>query len=150
MYLNNSKTPHLFGDITLPTLDKEKGSNRADFYCADVLGGKKFAQNFAGYPRSDVAQINAQSDLSVAKAMIERLTDYSSDTNPTKGLSDTEIMMAHRSKYTQSASETIRYVENQLSRRDAKLEQIRLDKIKAAELSMAPAVKSDAEIVDNV
>ena len=40
-----------------PKLEKDN-SNIRDFYCADVVGDRRFAQNYGGYPRSDIAEIN--------------------------------------------------------------------------------------------
>ena len=37
--------------VEVPTLAAD-GSNAYDFFCADVIGGKKFAVNHGGYPRS--------------------------------------------------------------------------------------------------
>ena len=34
---------------------KKDGSNSHDFFCADVVGARKFVQNHGGYPRSEPA-----------------------------------------------------------------------------------------------
>ena len=42
---------------------KKDNSNLNCFYCSDVIGSKRFVINFGGYPRSEIAQINAAADL---------------------------------------------------------------------------------------
>lgn len=132
--------------IKLPELAAD-GSNKSDFWCADVLGNKKFAQNYGGYPRSDVALINEQNDLAVAQRMLNDMQDFRTDVNPDAGRSDIELILSQRSRYCQSAAESIRYIESELARRDA---------VRRAESQKAPSEnsvdfkKSDSEIVDNV
>lgn len=93
------------------------GSNKCDFYIPDVIGNRRFAQNYGGYPRSDIALINEQTDIAVAKGLLESLNDYSQpDVN--QGRSDAEMLLSLRSKYCQTASEQIRYFENEISKRD--------------------------------
>ena len=55
---------------------KEDGSNAKDFFVADVVGNKKFAQNFGGYPRSEIAEINECTNIEVQKNLLNALTDY--------------------------------------------------------------------------
>lgn len=107
-------------ELELPKLAKD-GSNKGDFYATETLVSKKFAQNFGGYPRSDIAIINEQNNMAVARAMIESLTDYSSVGNSNEGKSDAEIMLSVQSKYMQSPSEFLPYIENEISKRDAVL-----------------------------
>lgn len=102
-------------ELSLPVLKKD-GSNRNDFYLPDVLGSKKFAQNYGGYPRSDIALIEEQTNLKVAKAMLEDLVDYSSANS---SQSDTDFQLSLRSKYCQTPSEMVEYFENEIGRRDA-------------------------------
>lgn len=91
----------------------EDGKNIKDFFCADVVGNRRFAQNYGGYPRSDIAEINSQSSLEQAKSLFNDLIVYPVS-NDTAGLSDAEIMLSHRSKYCQAPSEQIAYFERQL------------------------------------
>lgn len=99
---------------------KKDNSNIEAFFCPDVVGDKRFALNFAGYPRSEIAQINAAADLNQQINLLSQLTDFSSDSNPNAGLSDADIMLGHRSKYCQTASEQVRWLESQIHERDVR------------------------------
>lgn len=99
-------TPH----VTFPEFNAE---NVSDFFASDSVGNRSFAQNYGGYPRSDIALINEQQSLQVAQNLLNNLNEYSSD-GSTAGLSDLEIMMAHKSKYCQTPSERVRWIENQM------------------------------------
>lgn len=113
-----SRAYHL--DIN-PKLDDDK-KNVNCFYNADTVGHKRFAQNFGGYPRSEIAEINAQANLQNQMNLLSELQDFSTGNNPNSGLTDAEIMLSHRSKYMQTASEMQGWIENQLSIRDARRE----------------------------
>lgn len=133
-------------EITIPQFDfelKEDKSNIADFYCADVVGNRRFAQNYGGYPRSDIAEINAQSSLSAAENLLRDLQVFDVD-NPNAGLTDAEIMLSHKSKYLQSASEVQGWLENQLAVRDAKRQQ--LQDSKEAKINFE---NDDSKVIDN-
>ena len=93
---------------------KEDNSNLNCFYCADVIGSKRFVVNFGGYPRSEIAQINAAADINQQVSLMQQLSDFTPDSNPTAGLSDAEIMLGHRSKYCQTASEQVQWLESQI------------------------------------
>lgn len=130
----------------IPVLEMSDG-NRDAFFCADVLGKKRFAQNFAGYPRSDIAQLNAAASEQEMNYLLSQLKDYSPSTNPNAGLSDTEIMLGHKSKYCQTPSETISWLESQLERRDLERQ---AQELKAAqEAKASESIKFEKE-VDNV
>ena len=58
-------------EITCPVM-REDGKNKGDFYGVETLCAKKFAQNYGGYPRSDIALINEQSNIMVARQMLEQ------------------------------------------------------------------------------
>lgn len=134
--------------IVNPAFNKD-GSNASDFYVADVVGHKRFAQNYGGYPRSEIAEINAQTNLQVAKQLLSELSDFSGDANnQNAGVPDVVISMSHRSKYQQEPAEMIDFIDDQLAIRDG----IRAQQAaKAAEAAAAKAVtKSDNEIVDEV
>ncbi len=95
------------------------GSNAQDFYSADVVGNKRFAQNFGGYPRSEIAEINAAATLEQQKALLNQLADFRGNDAQNAGLSDVAISLGHRSKYMQAPSEMQDYLEQQLAIRDA-------------------------------
>lgn len=107
-------------ELVLPQLAKD-GSNKGDFFATETMVSKKFAQNYGGYPRSDIALINEQNNISVARAMVEQLTDYSSVGSENQGKSDAEIMLSVQSKYMQAPAEFLPYLENEISKRDARL-----------------------------
>ena len=119
---------------------KEDGSNAKDFFVADVVGNKKFAQNFGGYPRSEIAEINECTNIEVQKNLLNALTDYRAGADGQNvGLSDIQIAMGHRSKYQQTPCEMQDWIESQLQKsyeaRVAKLNSLRAqseagDKIK--------------------
>lgn len=96
------------------------GSNAREFFCADVVGGRKFALNYGGYPRSEIAEINEATNVHEQAYLLSQLKDYSPSTNPNAGKTDAEIMLGHKSKYLQSASEMQSYIESQIAIRDAR------------------------------
>lgn len=114
-----------------PVLSKDK-SNANQFFCADVVGHKRFAQNFGGYPRSEIAEINAQTDLAVQSSLLAQLTDYSTGDNPNAGLTDAEIMLSHKSKYCQTSNEVISWLEGRIAERDARIAAAELKESKEA------------------
>lgn len=103
--------------LTLPQI-AEDNSNINDFYIADVVGNRRFAQNYGGYPRSDIAEINAQASLQQAQNLLRDLAEVPV-TDVNSGLSDAQIMLGHRSKYVQTPSESVRFLESQIAIRDA-------------------------------
>lgn len=103
--------------VTNPELASD-GSNARMFFCADVVGNRRFAQNYGGYPRSDIAEINNAVNEQMQMQLLSQLNDYSPSSNPNAGLTDAEIMLGHRSKYQQSPSESIAWLESQLHQRD--------------------------------
>lgn len=105
--------------VTNPELASD-GSNARMFFCADVVGSRRFAQNYGGYPRSDIAEINHAANEQMQMQLLSQLNDYSPSSNPNAGLTDAEIMLGHRSKYQQAPSESIAWLENQLHQRDVK------------------------------
>lgn len=120
---------------------KSDGSNANDFFTTDVVGDKSFAQNFGGYPRSDIAMINEQQNIAVQKALLDKLETITPD-NSNAGLSDVEIALGHRSKYQQAPSEMQSWLSDQLAIRDAKrLEYARQMAAKAAEQQKSSVVK---------
>lgn len=93
------------------------GKNASHFCMPDVLGGQKFVQNYGGYVRSDIAQLNEAASLDMQQHILQRLNEVPvSDAN--SGLTDAQIMLSHRSKYLQAPSEVVTYLEKQLELRD--------------------------------
>ena len=121
----------------VPKKLESDGSNAFDFYSSDVVGNKRFAQNFGGYPRSEIAEINDQMTLQAQKNLLEQLEDYSS-LNKSAGLSDVEIALGHKSKYMQTPSEMQSWLMDQLAIRDAR----RAAAVRAAESKRAAAVRA--------
>lgn len=109
---------HTYND-SYPVLESD-GSNVGLFYCADVVGARRFAQNYGGYPRSEIAEINEAQSLELQMNLLSSLNDYSPKDNPNSGLSDAEIMLGHKSKYIQTPSESVRWLESQIAERDSK------------------------------
>ena len=103
--------------VVLPEL-LEDNSNIRIFFCADVVGNRRFAQNYGGYPRSEIAEINEQASLVTAQNLLRDLNVFE-PTNENAGLSDAQIMLGHKSKYMQTASESVEWIEGQLQIRDA-------------------------------
>lgn len=118
---------------------KADGSNAQAFFIADVVGNRRFAQNFGGYPRSEIAEINNAASLEQQKLLLAQLNDYrSAADSQNAGLADREIMLSHKSKYMQTASELQDYLCNQIAIRDAK-------RAEAVRLAAAEQVKKDAK-----
>lgn len=135
---------------SLPKLAKD-GSNAADFFTADVIGGRKFVQNYGGYPRSEIAEINAAANLQIQSDLLSRLTDFSDGKNPNSGLTDAQIMMSHKSKYQQAPNEIQEWLQGQIAIRDnMRYEMVKkaaAEKAakKAAEKPAAPSVSVEPE-----
>lgn len=93
-----------------------------DMFCMffrklDDYTSASFARNYGGHPRSDVALLNEQSDLNGVNAILARLSERKSD-GYSPDVPDSEIRLAFKSKYCQSASEMIQYYENLIVERD--------------------------------
>lgn len=143
---------HIDGALTemvkcIPEFKKD-GSNSQDFFCADVVGARRFVQNYGGYPRSEIAEINAQANLQAQMNLLQDLEDYSPKTNPNAGLSDAQIMLSHKSKYQQAPSELQDWLGEQIRLRDAVRYQVAQEVQKAAAAKKATKVeKPDSSIV---
>lgn len=112
---------------------KKDGSNKGDFFGVETMSSQKFAQNYGGYPRSDIALINEQQNLSVAESMLENLPDFGTQNNPNQGLSDIEIIKGVQSKYMQSPAEILPYLEQKIQERNDRLAAIEAQKAAAAQ-----------------
>lgn len=131
-------------DVTLPVL-ADDGSNRSMFYAVSDLTKDGFARNFGGYPRSDIAIINEQQNISVARAMLENLPDYHSADSPNIG-SDVDIMNSVRSKYMQSPSEILPFIEKEIEKRDVRI--LKEREAAAASVASAASVVSNSDVTD--
>lgn len=127
-----------FIDSGIEYMEKD-GSNTNRFFCADVVANRKFAQNYGGYPRSEIAEINAQANLEIQKSMLAQLVDFTNQPNPTAGMTDVQLMLSHRSKYQQAPSEMQSWLEGQLQIRDAQRAEM------IAEAQAAAAAKKAAK-----
>lgn len=132
-------------DDNIEYMEKD-GSNADRFFCADVVSNRKFAQNFGGYPRSEIAEINAQANLEIQKSMLSQLIDFTNVPNPTAGMSDAQLMLSHRSKYQQAPSEMQSWLEGQLEIRDVKRAQL-IAEYQAAQAKASKAGKKGLGVV---
>ena len=113
-----------------PSVMLSDGSNAGDFFVADVVGNRRFAQNFGGYPRSEIAEINDAATLEMQKILLNQLTDYRDKADSqNSGKSDAEIALGHRSKYCQMPCEMQSWIEGQLKlsfeKREAEISALR-------------------------
>ena len=129
-------------EVEIPEMAKDK-SNLSDFFKVDVAGNKAIPLNYGGWPRSDLAVLNALSDMQVAKAFASQLVELPDDTAHNVGLTEEEIILQAKSKYAQSPSEMTRYIEGQLEFRDAQIAAV-----KRAQAAKAAAAASKKEIDD--
>ena len=83
----------------------------------DEYTSRDFARNYGGHPRSDIALLNEQTDLSAVHWLLDKLQQRPSD-GVGPEISDQELSISHKSKYCQSASEMIDYYDNLLKVRD--------------------------------
>lgn len=132
--------------IVLPEL-KQDGSNKADFFVADVIGNHRFAQNYGGYPRSDISIINEQQNMSVAKGLLEELRSFS-PVDRSNGADDATTLLGLRSKYCQAPSEVVGYYERELQRRSD--ERQRAEFLKEHPLVEETSVKSPDDVINDV
>ena len=94
---------------------EKDGSDANDFFCADVVSDRKFAQNFGGYPRSEIAEINEAASLEMQKLLLQNLQDFRHAADgQNAGRSDAVIALGHRSKYCQMPSEMVAWTEEQI------------------------------------
>lgn len=91
----------------------DDNSNLSAFYCPDVVGSRRFVLNRGGYPMSEIHQIVEAETVEMQMNLLAQLEDYTPSDNPNSGLSDAEIMLGHRSKYCQTASEQIGWLQEQ-------------------------------------
>lgn len=117
----NSHVSDALKSIKIQVMDKD-GSNAVDFFCADVVGSRQFAQNFGGYPRSEIAIINECQNAVLQESLIKQLDDFRASADAQNvGVPDAELMLAHKSKYQQTASEVQQYYYDMLTIRDSRV-----------------------------
>lgn len=87
------------------------------FKPVDEYTSREFARNYGGHPRSDIALLNEQTDMSAVSWLLDKLQQRPSD-GVGSDVSDQELSINHKSKYCQTASEVIDYYEDILKRRD--------------------------------
>lgn len=126
-------------DVKLPELLND-GSNIAAFYPMSDVSKENFALNYGGYPRSDIALIEEQQNISVARSMLEQLPDYRSADVPDLR-SDAEVLSSVRSKYMQSPSEILPFIEKEIEKRDARI-------LKDREAAAAATADSNSDVTD--
>lgn len=104
---------------------EEGKSNPHAFYKpVDDYTSREFARNYGGHPRSDIALLNDQTDMSAVNWLLDKLQQRPGD-GVGPEISDRELSIAHKSKYCQTAAEMIQYYDDLLRIRDEReLEQI--------------------------
>lgn len=88
----------------------------AFFAVTDMETSKSFCKNYGGYPRSDIAQIIDENNEEVAIQLASRLLNR--QTENTSSVSDVDLLASHRSKYLQTPSEMVNWIDSKLAVRD--------------------------------
>lgn len=107
-----ARTPFIPRPYLNIELNEDK-SNVGDFFAADVIAGKSFAQNSAGWVQNDVDRIIRERDESTQQALLQRLQELPTNGHPADA-DNTALLMSLRSRYSQTASEVTRFIEQQL------------------------------------
>lgn len=118
-------------------------SNIKDFFCTDTVGNRSFAQNFGGWPRSEVAEINAQVSMASAENLLRDLQVFPVETHDA-AMNDADIMLGHKSKYCQSPNEVQYWLEEQIQIREAKRKPV-----EAPQGEVINFESADEKIIDN-
>lgn len=90
---------------------------RAFYKPVDEYTSREFARNYGNHPRSDVALLNEQTDMTAVNWLLDKLQQRPSD-GVGADVSDKELSINHKSRYCQTASEMIDYYEGLLKIRD--------------------------------
>lgn len=101
----------------MPDIKCTKENVNAFYTVCDIPTQQSFARNYGGYVRSDIAQIIEEQNQEVAVQLSARLVERPDDTSDD---SVVDLIAAHRSKYVQTPSEMISWLDNQLAIRDEK------------------------------
>lgn len=133
-----ARTPFIPRPYLNIELNEDK-SNVGDFFAADVIAGKSFAQNSAGWVQNDVDRIIRERDESTQQALLQRLQEIPTNGHPADA-DNTALLMSLRSRYSQTASEVTRFIEQQLE-----IQQINSAPAPAAEPPAAPSVEPSVE-----
>lgn len=134
-----ARTPFIPRPYLNIELNEDK-SNVGDFFAADVIAGKSFAQNSAGWVQNDVDRIIRERDESTQQALLQRLQELPTNGHPADA-DNTALLMSLRSRYSQTASEVTRFIEQQLE-----IQQINSAPAPAvAEPPAAPSVEPSVE-----
>lgn len=88
----------------------------AFFAVTDLETSKSFCKNYGGYPRSDIAQIIDENNEEVAVQLATRLLNR--QTENTSSVTDVDLLASHRSKYLQTPSEMVEWIDSKLALRD--------------------------------
>lgn len=97
--------------------ENEKSDPHLFFKPVDEYTSQEFARNYGGHPRSDIALLNEQTDMTQVNWLLDKLQQRPGD-GVGPEVSDHELSIAHKSKYCQTASEQIDYYERLLKERD--------------------------------
>lgn len=134
-----ARTPFIPRPYLNINLNEDK-SNVGDFFAADVIAGKSFAQNSAGWVQNDVDRIIRERDESTQQALLQRLQELPTNGHPADA-DNTALLMSLRSRYSQTASEVTRFIEQQLE-----LQEINsVSPAPVAEPPAAPSVEPSVE-----
>lgn len=87
------------------------------YQICDDFTQQDFARNYGGHPRSDIALLEEQQDLTYVNNLLSRLNERKPD-GVGDDVTDADLSVAFKSKYCQTASEKIKYYENLLKVRD--------------------------------
>lgn len=117
----------------LPALPDEP---RLYFKVVGDYTSEGFAKNYGGHPRSDVALLDESDNMMALTQVLNRMDQRKSD-GVSADVSDSELSLAFKSKYCQTASEYAKYYEHLLEIRDHR----ELEKLEGDE-----RVKRDAEL----
>lgn len=119
---------------------KVDGFNKSAYYAADIVNKDDDCfKNYGGYPRSELAIINEQQSLDIAKMQLDAVQILPDDTKLEKDVSDLELQFALKSRYLQTPSEIISYNERLLAERDRRAQ------VAAAKKAAAEEARRDAE-----
>lgn len=137
-----ARTPFIPRPYLNIELNEDK-SNVGDFFAADVIAGKSFAQNSAGWVQNDVDRIIRERDESTQQALLQRLQELPTNAHPADA-DNTALLMSLRSRYSQTASEVTRFIEQQLE-----IQQIKSGHDSAAPVAEPPVAPSVEPFVES-
>lgn len=92
-------------------LVEPKEGVRESLFCGHFEPLKNFELNAGGYVRNEIARIREETDIAVANNLIARLTEIH-PSGDNAGKTDAEILLGWKSKYLQTPSEMVDYIES--------------------------------------